>query len=103
MLKREKTATHILHVFSRHLFGKNRTAMSVSQNNIVRFLNFVLKKQETKCYVSLVYALEKKDWWSCPSSSEYPDILVTMSLMAKMPKSGKEHYSVKYSQNVMKI
>ena len=37
-----------------------------------------------------------------PSSSGYPDILFTMSLIAKMPKSEKGHNSVKYSKNFMK-
>ena len=37
-----------------------------------------------------------------PSSKGSPDILFTMSLMAKMPKSEKGHNSVKYSQNFTK-
>ena len=35
-----------------------------------------------------------------PRSISYPDILFTTSLMAKMPKSGKGHNSVKYMYNV---
>ena len=34
-----------------------------------------------------------------PSLGGYPDILIKMSLMAKMHKSEKGHNSVKYSQN----
>ena len=37
-----------------------------------------------------------------PSSKGSADILFTMSLMAKMPRSEKGHNSVKYSQNFTK-
>ena len=37
-----------------------------------------------------------------PSLRGSPDILFTMSLMAKMPMSEKGHNSVKYSQNFTK-
>ena len=37
------------------------------------------------------------------SSSGYPDILFRMSLMAKMPKSEKEHNSVKYAGILRKV
>ena len=36
------------------------------------------------------------------SSSDYPDILFTMSLMDQLPKSEKGHNSVKYSENFTK-
>ena len=36
------------------------------------------------------------------SSSDYPDILFTMSLMDQLSKSEKGHNSVKYSQNFTK-
>ena len=37
------------------------------------------------------------DKYHDPGSSGYPDIVFTMSFMAKMPKSEKGHNSVKYS------
>ena len=51
-------------------------------------------------HLHLEYELYSK--YHDPSSSGYPDILFTMSFMAKMPKSEKGHNSVKYSQNFTK-
>ena len=38
-----------------------------------------------------------------PSLNSYPDIQFARTLMAKMPKSEKGHYSVKTSQNFTKV
>ena len=40
----------------------SKSSMSVSSNNIDRFLNFALKKQETESVTPLVYAMHDLDW-----------------------------------------
>ena len=58
-------------LLSRHTFVKNRqqcsklqwVSLRLSQYSTVRFLNFVLKKQETERFVSPVYAMKERD---CP-------------------------------------
>ena len=47
------------------------------------------------CHLHLGHKLFMCDKYNDPSSSGYPDIVFTMSFMAKMPKSEKGHNSVK--------
>ena len=55
-------------------------------------------------FIQVIYTLNTNcAKYHDPSSSGYPDISFTMSLMAKLPKSKKEHNSVKYSQNFTKV
>ena len=64
-------------------------SMSEKGDNSVKYLqNFAKSK---------LYAI-----YHDPSLSGYPDIVVTRSVMGKMPKSEKVNNSIKYSQNFTK-
>ena len=57
-------------LLSRHIFVKNRQQisklqhLSISQNSIVQFLNFVFKTRNTT-FCLTEYVMKEKDWWPC--------------------------------------